>query len=84
MEVEPMALNLLSSCFCLWRARISGKHHHAQLYLFCILQFSAPCFFSPQCILKKKKKRIYASSWWLTPVILTTQEAEIRRTKVQS
>jgi hypothetical protein len=26
----------------------------------------------------------YAVRWWLTPVILATQEAEIRRSKVQS
>jgi hypothetical protein len=29
-------------------------------------------------------KNHYAGSWWLTPVILATQEAEIRRTVVQS
>jgi hypothetical protein len=28
---------------------------------------------------KKKKKKKSARSWWLTPVILATQEAEIRR-----
>jgi hypothetical protein len=27
---------------------------------------------------------LLAGCWWLTPVILATQEAEIRRTKVQS
>jgi hypothetical protein len=37
---------------------------------------------------KKKKKNKLKNSWdqgqWLTPVILTTQEAEIRRIKIQS
>jgi hypothetical protein len=30
------------------------------------------------------KKSISAKSWWLTPVILATQEAEVRRIMVQS
>jgi hypothetical protein len=30
------------------------------------------------------KNKIQARQWWLTPVILATQEAEIRRTVVQS
>jgi hypothetical protein len=29
-------------------------------------------------------KRVQAGHWWLTPVILATQEAEIRRISVQS
>jgi hypothetical protein len=32
---------------------------------------------------KKKKERKAARHWWLTPVILATQEAEIRRIAVQ-
>jgi hypothetical protein len=32
----------------------------------------------------KSKCRFLAGSWWLTPVILDTHEAEIRRIKVQS
>jgi hypothetical protein len=32
----------------------------------------------------KKKKEEEARHWWLTPVILATQEAEIRRITVQS
>jgi hypothetical protein len=31
-----------------------------------------------------KNKPGVAGSWWLTPVILVMQEAEIRRTEVQS
>jgi hypothetical protein len=34
--------------------------------------------------LLKFKKGLLARHWWLTPVILATQEAEIRRTVVQS
>jgi hypothetical protein len=30
------------------------------------------------------KNLFLARHWWLTPVILTTQEAEIRRIEVQS
>jgi hypothetical protein len=30
------------------------------------------------------KTALYARCWWLTPVILATQEAEIRRITVQS
>jgi hypothetical protein len=37
----------------------------------------------PRC-LKKKKKREKARCSWLTPVILATQEAEIRKIMVQS
>jgi hypothetical protein len=33
---------------------------------------------------KKKKKRKVARCQWLMPIILATQEAEIRRNKVQS
>jgi hypothetical protein len=33
------------------------------------------------CVKKKKKK---ARCWWLKPVILATQEAEIRRSSVRS
>jgi hypothetical protein len=33
---------------------------------------------------KLKKIKQYARHWWLTPVILATQEAEIRRIMVQS
>jgi hypothetical protein len=43
--------------------------------------------FSPRTTKKKKKKkkeRQIAGCWWLTPVILATQEAEIRRIAVQS
>jgi hypothetical protein len=33
---------------------------------------------------KKEKKKKTAGYWWLTPIILATQEAEIRRIVVQS
>jgi hypothetical protein len=33
---------------------------------------------------KKKKKAVIAGHWWLTPVILATQEAEISTTLVRS
>jgi hypothetical protein len=33
---------------------------------------------------ERYKKRKYGSCWWLTPVVLATQEAEIRRIVVQS
>jgi hypothetical protein len=34
--------------------------------------------------LPKKKKKEETGYWWLTPVILATQEADIRRIEVQS
>jgi hypothetical protein len=33
---------------------------------------------------KKKKKRERSKCWWLMPVILATQEAEIKRITVQN
>jgi hypothetical protein len=35
-------------------------------------------------LLKQLKKYISVRRWWCTPIILATQEAEIRRIKVQS
>jgi hypothetical protein len=34
--------------------------------------------------MKLKKKKKDARCWWLTPAILATQEAEVRRIPVQS
>jgi hypothetical protein len=34
--------------------------------------------------LKKRKKKTFAGCQWLTPLILATQEAEIRRITIQS
>jgi hypothetical protein len=39
------------------------------------------CITSQRCRLKRTKK---AGHWWLMPVILAIQEAEIRRIMVQS
>jgi hypothetical protein len=36
------------------------------------------------CFLKKDKNKMLAGPQWLTPVILATQETEIRRIMVQS
>jgi hypothetical protein len=33
---------------------------------------------------RKKRERQRARHWWLTPIILATQEAEIRRIVVQN
>jgi hypothetical protein len=38
----------------------------------------------PSAAKKKKKEEEEAGSWWLKPVVLATQEAEIRRIRVQS
>jgi hypothetical protein len=35
-------------------------------------------------LIHANKKVIEAGCWWLTPVILATQEGEIRRIKIQS
>jgi hypothetical protein len=41
--------------------------------------------FKPQYLQKiKQNPRSLAGHWWLTPVILATQEAEMRRIMVQS
>jgi hypothetical protein len=38
--------------------------------------------YKPQNQKKKKKKKKKVRGWWLTPIILTTHEAEIRRIAV--
>jgi hypothetical protein len=36
----------------------------------------------PNSLLSRNRKEAKAEHWWLTPVILATQEAEIRRIEV--
>jgi hypothetical protein len=41
-------------------------------------------FYPTECNLKNKKSNILAGWWWLMPVILATQEVELRRIAVWS
>jgi hypothetical protein len=36
------------------------------------------------CVVSKTKRLLQTGHWWLMPVVLATQEAEIRRLAVQS
>jgi hypothetical protein len=52
--------------------------------LFIVLLFCFVFYFKAKKGRTDKLLRIQAGHWWLTPIILTTQEAEIRRILVQS
>jgi metal-dependent hydrolase (beta-lactamase superfamily II) len=70
-----------SSCLCLPKTRITDVCHHTQIIVLCISHAQSDHAISLDSYNKETQQ---ARHWWLTPIILATQEAEIRKIAVQS